>query len=146
FASTLAAAVLPSSRSVQVGNIATAFATIINTASNTATGCAISPITGISATFTFQTTDPATQQVTGTSNTPVDIPAGAAQSFVLALTATTSFAPTDVQLSFHCANTDPAPIIPGLNTLLFSASSTPTPDIMALAATLTGDGTVNVPG
>ena len=146
FPFTLVAAVLPSSRSVQVGTPATAFATIINTDSNMATGCTISPITDIPATLTYQTTDPATNQVTGSRNTPVDIPAGAAQSFVFALTPTAPMAPTDVQLSFDCDNTDPAPVISGLNTLLFSASATPTPDIMALVATLSGDGIVNIPG
>jgi hypothetical protein len=143
---TLVAAVLPSSRSVQLGTPATAFATIINTDSNTATGCTISPVTSIPATFTYQTTNPATNQVTGFGNTPVDIPAGAAQSFVFALTPTAPIAPTDLQLSFDCANTDPAPVISGLNTFLFSASASPTPDIMALAATLSGDGIVNIPG
>jgi hypothetical protein len=34
----------------------------------------------------------------------------------------------------------------GLNTLLLSASTTPVPDIVALAGTLTNDGIVNVPG
>ena len=63
FSIQLMAAVLPSSRSVQVGTPATAFATIINTASNMATGCTISPLTSIPATFTFQTTDPATNQL-----------------------------------------------------------------------------------
>jgi hypothetical protein len=144
--SQLVAAVLPSSRSVQVGTPATAFATIINTDSNTATGCAISPITTIPATFTYQTTSSATNQITNSPNTPVDIPAVAAQSFVFALTPTAPFAPADVQLSFNCANSDPAPIISGLNTLLFSASSSPTPDLMALTATLSGDGIVNIPG
>jgi WD40 repeat protein len=144
--STLVAAVLPSARSVQIGIPATAFATIINTDSNMATGCTISPITGIPATFTFQTTDPATNQVTGFGDTPVDIPAGAAQSFIFALTPTAPMAPTDVQLSFDCANTDPAPMVPGLNTLLFSASATPTPDIMALVATRNNDGIVDVSG
>jgi hypothetical protein len=143
---TLVAAVLPSSRSVQVGSPATAFATIINADSNMATGCAISPSASIPATFTFQTTDPATNQLTNSPNTSVDIPAGAAQSFVFALTPTAPMAPTDVQLSFDCANTDPAPVISGLNTLLFSASATPTPDIMALVATPSGDGIVNIPG
>ena len=143
---TLVAAVLPSSRSVQVGTPATAFATIINTDSNMATGCAISPSASIPATFTFQTTDPATNQLTNSPNTSVDIPAGAAQSFIFALTPTGPMAPTDIQLSFDCANTDPAPIISGLNTLLFSASATPTPDIVALVATLSGDGIVNIPG
>jgi hypothetical protein len=142
----LVAAVLPTSRSVQVGTPATAFATLINTDSNTATGCTISPHTSIPATFTYQTTDPATNQVTGFGNTPVDIPAGAAQSFVFALTPNTPMAPTDLQLSFDCANADPAPIISGLNTFLFSASATPVADILALVATLTNDGIVNVPG
>ena len=144
--SNVVAAVLPSSRSVQVGTPATAFATIINAGQETATGCGISPISTIPATLSFQTTDPATNQVTGTPNTPVDIPAGAAQSFVFALTPTAPMAPTDVQLSFDCANTDPAPINTGLNTLLLSASTTPVPDIVALAATLTNDGIVNIPG
>jgi hypothetical protein len=146
FPFTLVAAVLPSSRSVQLGSAATAFATIINTNSNTATGCAISPISNIPAILSFQTTHPATNQVIGTPNTPVDIPAGVAQSFVFAFMATAAFPPTDVQLSFDCANTDPAPIIPGLNTFLFSASSSPIPDMMALVATLTNDGIVNIPG
>jgi hypothetical protein len=144
--SNVVAAVLPSSRSVQVGTPATAFATIINAGQETATGCGISPISTIPATLSFQTTDPATNQVTGTPNTPVDIPAGAAQSFVFALTPTAPMAPTDVQLSFDCANTDPAPINTGLNTLLLSASTTPVPDIVALAATLNNDGIVNIPG
>jgi N-acetylneuraminic acid mutarotase len=142
----LVSAVLPSSRSVSVGAPATAFATIINTDLNTATDCRISPITGIPATLTYQTTDPATNQITGSGNAPVDIPAGAAQSFVFALTATGPIAPTDVQLSFDCANTDPAPMVPGLNTLLFSASATPTPDIMAMVATRNNDGIVDVSG
>jgi len=146
FPFTLVAAVLPSSRSVQVGTPATAFATIINTDSNTATGCMISPLTNIPAIFTYQTTNPATNQITGSPNTPLDIPGGAAQSFVLALTPTAPMAPTDIQLSFDCANTDRAPIISGLNTLLFSAFSSPTPDLMALTATLSGDGIVNIPG
>jgi hypothetical protein len=51
-----------------------------------------------------------------------------------------------VQFSFDCANTEPAPITTGLNTLLLSASNTPVPDIVALAATTTNDGIVNIPG
>ena len=55
-------------------------------------------------------------------------------------------APTDVQLNFDCTNTDLAPVNVGLNTLLLSASTSPVPDIVALAATLTNDGIVNIPG
>jgi len=142
----LVAAVLPSSRSVQVGIAATAFAALINAGTETAIACALTLITSLPATFTYQTTDPATNQVTGSPNTPVNVGAGATQSFVFALTPTAPIAPTDVQLSFDCANSDPAPINIGLNTLLLSASATPVPDVVALAATLTNDGIVNIPG
>ena len=140
----LVAAVLPSSRSVQVGTTATAFATIINAGSVTATACRISLLTSLPATFSYQTTNPATNQVIGAPNTPVNITAGAAQSYVFALTPSAPIAPTDVQLSFDCTNTNPAPINTGLNTLLLSASTTPVPDIVALAVTPTNDGIVNI--
>ena len=142
----LVAAVLPASRSVQVGTAATAFATIINASSVTATSCGLSLLPSLPATFSYQTTNPATNQVTGPPNTPVNIPAGAAQSYVFALTPNASVAPTDVQFSFDCTDTNPAAIVPGLNTLTFSASNTPVPDIVALAATTTNDGIVNIPG
>ena len=144
--SSLASAVLPASRSVQVGVPATAFATIINTSNSTITGCGISPVTSVPGTFTFQATDPSTNQTIGTPNTPMDVSAGAAQSYVFALTPTSPIVPTDVQLSFDCANSSPAPTNTGLNTLLLSASATPVPDIVALAATSGNDGIVNVAG
>jgi len=140
------AAVLPGSRSVQVGTPATAFATIINAGAATATACEISPITSMLAAFTFQTTDPATNQLTGAPNTPVDIAQGGSQTFVFALTPTAPITSTDVQFNFDCANANAAPMNSGLNTLLFSASATPVPDIVALAATPTNDGIVNIPG
>lgn len=146
WAQSLVAAVLPSSRSVQVGTPATAFATIINTGASTAISCGITPITTLQASFVFQTTDPSTNKLTGTPNTPANIPAGQAQTFVFAFTPIAPFAPTDVRLSFDCANTDPAPITSGLTTLLLSASATPVPDIVALVATQTNDGIVHIPG
>jgi len=120
----------------------TAFATIINAGPGTATGCSITLATFVSASFLYQTTDPNTNALIGTPNTPVDIADGAAQSFVFAFTPTAPFSPTDVQLSFSCNNTAPAASVSGLNTLLLSASSTPVPDIIALA---TGTGTVDMP-
>ena len=142
----LLTAALPESRSVQVNGTATAFATIINTGTNTATGCSIAPASGLPLTFVYQTTNPITNAVTGSPNTPVNIAAGASQSFVIALTPTAAIAPIDVGFNFNCTNTTPAPIVTGLSTLLFSASTTPTPDIVALAATATNDGIVHVPG
>jgi glucose/arabinose dehydrogenase len=145
-ASPLAAAVLPSSRSVQVGVTATAFATIINGGAGTATACGLLLVTSLPATFSYQTTNPATNQVTGFPDTPVNIAAGGAQTYVFALTPSAPIAPTDVQVDFDCANLNPAAIVPGLNTLLFSASNTPVPDIVALAVTTSNDGILNVPG
>jgi hypothetical protein len=84
--------------------------------------------------------------VTGTRNTPVNIAAGGQQSFVIALTPTAAIAPTDVNFNFSCTNTNPAPVFAGVNTLLFSASTTPTADVVALAATLQNDGIVHVTG
>ncbi len=141
-----AGAVLPLSRSVGVGETATAFVTLINTDSVTAADCFIAPLTSVPATFSFQTTDPATNAVTGTLNTPVAVPGHGMQSFVIAFTPTSAFAPTDVQLQIGCASTSTASPIPGVNTLLLSGSSTPAPDIVALAATLNKDGIVHVPG
>jgi hypothetical protein len=140
----LVSSVLPSSRSVQVGTPATAFATMINAGQSTATSCSITPVTNIPATFLYQTTNPATNQIIGTPNTPANVGAGQAQSFVLAFTPTAAFPPTDVQLSFDCTNSNPAPVNSGLNTLLLSASNTPVPDIVALAAA--NAGVVDIPG
>jgi hypothetical protein len=141
----LLSAVLPSSRSVQVGATATAFAIIINSGSDTATGCRFTMATQIPATFTYQTTDPVTNAVTGNADGPVTIPAGQRQSFVIALTPSAPIPPTEVQFGFACANSAPVAISPGVNTLVFSASATPVPDIIALAATLSHDGIVTVP-
>jgi hypothetical protein len=142
----LVAAVLPVSRSVQVGTTATAFVTIENAGTATATAVGIALQSQIPAQFVYQTTDPLTNQLTGTPNTPVDIPAGQRQTFVIALTPTGAIAPIDLFFIFAGVNTIPVAPLTGINTLLFSASTTPAPDIVALAATLNRDGIVVIPG
>jgi hypothetical protein len=129
-----------------VGTPATVFATIINTGTSTATGCQVAPRTTLPARFAFQTTDPATNSMTGTVNTPVDIPAHLHQTFVFAFTPIAAIAPTEVRLNFFCANAMAAPVVIGLNTLLLSASTTRVADIVAMSATLNNDGIVNIPG
>jgi probable HAF family extracellular repeat protein len=140
------AAVLPASRSVTVGGTpATAFATIINPGPGAATGCGVAPETALPANFTYQTTDPHTNALTGTANTPVAIAAGGSQSFVIAFTPTAAFLPTSVALRFACSGMIAAPVTSGLDTLLLSGSATPVPDVVALAAS--GDpGIVDIPG
>jgi hypothetical protein len=51
-----------------------------------------------------------------------------------------------VSFAFDCANNAPAAVVNGVNTLLMSASTAAVPDVIALAATVSGDGIVNVPG
>ena len=136
---------MPSSWSVEVGNTATAFATIINSGSSAASGCAIVPVTPVPASFVYQTTNPATNALTGSPNTPVSIAAGGAQSFVVAFTPNAPFVPTTVAFGFDCTNVDAALSNTGLNTLLLSASSTPVPDIVA-AATALNDGILHITG
>lgn len=145
----LVAAVLPVSRSVTVGTPATAFVTITNTGAITATSVGIeltaAPGTALPLTLTFQTTVPATNQVTGEPNVPVDVLAGQSQTYVIALTPTAPFAPTEVSFKFSGTNTSSARLIFGLNTLLLSASAEPVPDIIALAATIANNGVVDLP-
>jgi probable HAF family extracellular repeat protein len=140
----LVAAVLPSSRSVRVDGSATAFATMINTSGAPATGCGLSLASDVPASLSFQTTDPASNRLTGAQNAPATIAGGAAQTFMFALTPVAPLAPTDVQLRFGCDQAETARTIRGVNTLLLSASTQPTPDIVALAATADNDGIATV--
>jgi hypothetical protein len=137
---TLFAATLPASRSIQVGNTATAFATILNNAGVAATGCGIVPATLIPANFLFQTTDPATNALTGTSNTNVSIAAGKSQSFLIAFTAAGPMPSTNVALGFSCVSSDIVPTIVGVNSLLMTFDANPVPDMIAVGLTPTNDG------
>ena len=139
------AASLPSSRSVQVGSLASAFATVTNTSNVAATRCSLAAGTSVAADFAYQTTD-AANAPTGTPNTPADIAAGESQNFIFGFLPSAPISPTEVVLTYDCSNSGPAPSTAGLNTLLLSASGTPVPDIVALAATPTADGIVDLPG
>ena len=145
------AAILPSSRSVQVGDIASAFATVINTGPVTASNCRIEPAasSSVPGTFSYQTTDGGTNELVGTPNTPADIAASnGSQSFFFSFVPSAPFAATDVELDFECTNAPAAPVFVGLNTLLLSADANPVPDVIALALTpdVASPGIVNIPG
>lgn len=140
----IAASVLPASRSV-FNTTATAFASVINGGAEEATNCSITPQTNAPANFTYQTTNPANNALTGSPNTPVNIAPGAVQTFALFLDPTTAFAPIQLALSFDCTNSAPAAIISGLNTLLVASGAAPVPDIIALAAA-GPTGIVDIPG
>src|SRR5262249_4745390 len=97
---TLVAAVLPGSRSVQVGATATVFATMLATGFVPAQNCTISPVTSIPARFEFWRTNPATNQVIEGPNPRATIAGGGRATFVLAFTPSGSFAATTVQINF----------------------------------------------
>jgi uncharacterized delta-60 repeat protein len=142
----LVAAILPSSRSVEMPGPATAFATVINAGTTTASNVSIGLATPLPGSFAYQTTDPSTNAVTGLPNTPVDIEAGLSQSFVIAFTPSAPIAVTDVRFTFAGSNAPPVAALTGVNTLLLSASPGPVPDVIALAATVSPGLTVEIPG
>lgn len=145
--STLLSATLPGSRSVQMGTQPTVFATMINTGTSALSNCRVrlpgATTTGLG--LTYQTTDPTTNARTGQPNQPAIIAAGASQSFIITLNSTAATAKTALPIDFVCDGTMPAPILPGVNTLDLVFSSSAVPDVIALSATLSGDGTVAVP-
>lgn len=151
--------VLPLTRSVMTNTDATAFVTVINPAAggNTATGCGLR-IAGAGAGFNYQTTNPDTNAVTGTPNTPVDIPSGGSQSFVISMNSAdvftddsqhqipTVFDERNLFVEAFCTNRRSAEYTFGVNSFTFSASSSAVPDVIALAATLSANpGFVVVP-
>ncbi len=153
--------ILPISRSVRNGQTATAFATLINPASSntTAQGCGLRLAGSDASSFTFQTTD-ASNELTGTANTPVDIPAGGSQNFVFAVTSATTFVNDSNQVGFtvpsindetelfieaYCANRRSDEYVRGLNSLSFTSSPSPVADVIALVATVNNDGWIDIP-
>ena len=146
----LAASVLPDSRSVQVGKQASIFATMINSGTSNLSGCQVSlpPFPPFGLTLSYQTTNPTTNAVTGTPNTPATIPANnGSQSFFLAFQGTAPLSEPGFALDFNCMAGGvlvTAPVFSGVNTVDLFISSTPVADVIALAATSTNDGTVHL--
>lgn len=156
--SPIRSSVLPITRSVQNGTAATAFAALINPAGtqSTATQCQLRLGGSTGAQFSYQTTT-AVNALSGTPNTPVDIPAGGIQNFVFSVTSAGDFNDnvgltdgnsanneTNLFIEAFCTNRRSSEFVLGLNTLTFTSSATAVPDIIALAAS-SDPGRVNVP-
>jgi hypothetical protein len=146
-ASPLLAAVLPNARSVQVGTAATIFATVFNVTNTVLTGCEValpaSAPSGLS--LDFQTTDPTTNALTGTINQAVTIPQFGEQTFILSFQSTSPLTMAQLAPQFICQNSAAAPLTTGVNTVDLDFSATPVVDVIALAATPTGDGILRIP-
>ncbi len=147
--SSLVASIAPSSRSVQLGTNATAFATMINAAPAALENCRVELPASAPAglTLAYQTTDPATNLPNGTPDTPVTLGAsGGSQSFLLSLTGSTAFNAPGLAIDFTCDGSRPAATVPGVNTIDLAMSATPVPDIVTLAATPSQDGILHIAG
>jgi hypothetical protein len=103
-------------------------------------------VTPVSGDFSFQTTNPQTNQLTGTLNARTTIPARGLQTFVIAYKANGPFAATDVQLGFGCSDGLPAHSFSGVNTWLLTFSATPVADMIAVGVTPSGNGVVFIGG
>jgi streptogramin lyase len=146
----LVAAVLPGSRAVQTGAAATVFATMINTGTAALENCQIAllPTAPAGLSLSYQTTDPVSNKPTGTPDTPVTIPGnGMSQSFVVKFQDNNAaLAAPATPLAFACADAAPATIIPGIDTVDLSFSTSPVADIVVAAQTQTGNGIVELGG
>lgn len=140
----LAAAVLPSSRSVVVGDTATAFVTLLNPTLLEAKDCAIQLTQPLDVNFTYQTTDPTTNETQGSANTPVSIPPEGSQTFLIAITPNTTINEIEVTLQYTCDDGYQATSLSGINTLRLTAADTPVPDIIAIALTPSANGILAV--
>ncbi|MBV1876830.1 MAG: peptidylprolyl isomerase [Pseudomonadales bacterium] len=138
-------AVLPGSRSVEIGQLATAFAAIINTGDSAAIGCSIQPPAEFAGEFFFQATNSIDNTLVGEPNELLAIEAGAVQTTLIGLTSREPLAGSDLRLSYTCLNSNPALSLSGINTFILSASAQRVPDIIALAATPLSDGIVHLP-
>jgi hypothetical protein len=146
----LQASILPRSLSVQVGQTATASASITNVGTTRSIVCQVLLVTNVPVIFSYQQVNEA-NEATRAKNTPITILAGATARFVLALIPTAAFSDTEVQFSFTCGGIE-APIVVGSNTLKLSASwplvvqTNVNLLTFAIGQTLNASGAVNNPG
>jgi virginiamycin B lyase len=141
----IVAAVAPTSRATPVGQLVTAYATIINGGNVTATSCSIALPGGVPATFSYQILDN-NGNPTGSPNTPVDIPPLSVrpegQGFYFIITPAQPMS-QEIALIFDCTNTSPAPVFPGINTFRLTAGAS-IPDLLMASATAPAFGIMDM--
>ncbi len=142
--------VLPSSRSISLNQSATFFMAIANAGLADLTNCSVpsmSPVTGgVIDNLDWQTTNPATNQPVGQKDSAFTVPAGQNVTLVMS-TQSQSYvqAPAAYKIAVTCDNVDGPQDEIGVNTLDFSVSATPVPDVIVLAATTSNNGILTVP-
>jgi len=139
-------AILPNARSVVVGNMATAFMTLVNPArfGTAARNCRIDAELGSGGFFEYRLTD-ASNTAVGDVNPVFDIPSGGTQSIVFAVAPsfTGRYTPT---FQPFCDNVAPSEASTAADDFEVLAANLPPPDVIAISQTPTADGILNVPG
>lgn len=138
------AAILPSSRCVQVGAPATVFASMVNGGQTNLANCTpqLPGTAPAGLTLDYRPPEAATNTVIGALDQPVPIAAGASQSFVLGFNAAAARAAPGRPIVFLCDNAAAPSSLPDVDTVDLQYSATPVADIIALAATATPDLTM----
>ena len=145
------AAVLPTSRTLSNRNTntepVTFFSSVLNPGSGDAEQCTLSAPSNNQISLSYQATDPATDEPINpdTFDTSFSVPANGSQTLLITLSTFTDFAPQNVELEFKCLNAPVAPKIPGVNSMLMSASTAALPDLITGAATASNDGITRLP-
>ncbi|MEI9983867.1 MAG: putative Ig domain-containing protein [Aliidongia sp.] len=145
---TVFASVLPGSRSVQLGHPATIFASLVNAGATALQGCQPAlPVTAPAGlTLSYQTTDPATNALTGTPDTPAAVaPGNGVQSFLLNFEGSEAFSAPGMAIDFGCQGVAPAAVETGVDTIDLAMTTSPVADIIALVATVSNDGIARIP-
>lgn len=146
-------AVLPSSRVASVGTPITVWASLYNTSANAA-DCHINQWSADDApflsSFHYQAYSSDGTSAEAAQDTPVSVPGGGSQNFLLSFVTSQSFTARDFELGFGCSQTSGnadmvwGPVMTGTNTLRLISVSGATPDIISVADTTSGDGVVHV--
>lgn len=127
--------VLPTSRSVPVGNTATIFNTIVNAGSTTATNVIVAINPAPAGAFVYQETNCATNAVLGSPNPSLSIPVGGVACYVLSFTPSAPFVATSVHIQAQASNALGSNLLSGINTWLLRGTAVAEPDIIALTTT-----------
>ncbi|MFC3722058.1 S8 family peptidase [Neoaquamicrobium sediminum] len=142
----IVAAVTPVARRGVVNAPVTAFATLINSGSATATSCSIAKPSG-SQPYNFAFAERIISGNTislGPTNKAVSIGAGQSKHFLMTYVPTAAMS-ANLQMVFDCTNTPPAPTYLGLNSFNLVATSSAGADVLATAVTDTNDGRLRIP-
>ena len=134
-ATILVNSVLPTSRTVPVGTMATIFNTVINAGTTIASGITLSMNPAPPGDFAYQQTNCATNAIIGSPNPSLDLAPGGVLCYVLSFTPSATFPATSVHIRAQAANAPSTTLLTGINTWLLRATDTLGPDIIALTTT-----------